>query len=132
MTCRRSRRPSEPILTNEPMYVGQPILAVAAVDETTAQDAIDKIKLDLEELPFTVDPLASLFPGGPDARLDGNVIDNRLTGPPQLKKAKWSAAAIRERARRPTAGRRARGRVVVRRRRRGLARKPRSCSTRRS
>jgi CO/xanthine dehydrogenase Mo-binding subunit len=86
--------PGEPILTNEPMFVGQPILAVAAVDEQTAQDAIDKIKLDLEELPFTVDPLASLFPGGPDARLDGNVVDNRLTGPPQLKKAKWSAAAF--------------------------------------
>jgi len=84
--------PGEPILTNEPMYVGQPILAVAAVDETTAQDAIDKIKLDLEELPFTVDPLQSLFPGGPDARTDGNVIDNRLIGPPQLKKAKWTAA----------------------------------------
>ncbi|HVY63622.1 MAG TPA: xanthine dehydrogenase family protein [Gammaproteobacteria bacterium] len=84
--------PSEQILTDEPMYVGAPILAVAAVDETTAQDAIDKIKLDLEELPFTVDPLQSLFPGGPDARTDGNVIDNRLTGPPQLKKAKWTAA----------------------------------------
>ena len=80
--------PGEPILTDEPMYVGQPILAVAAVDETTAQDAIDKIKLDLEELPFTVDPLQSLFPGGPDARTDGNVIDNRLTGPPKLKKAR--------------------------------------------
>ena len=84
--------PGEPILTDEPMYVGQPILAVAAIDETTAQDAIDKIKLDLEELPFTVDPLQSLFPGGPDARTDGNVIDNRLIGPPKLKKAKWTAS----------------------------------------
>jgi CO/xanthine dehydrogenase Mo-binding subunit len=83
--------PGDPILTNEPMFVGQPILAVAAESETLAQDAIDKIKVDLEELPFTVDPLASLFPGGADARLDGNVIDNRLTGPPQLKKAKWAA-----------------------------------------
>jgi CO/xanthine dehydrogenase Mo-binding subunit len=86
--------PGDPILTNEPMFVGQPILAVAAESETLAQDAIDKIKLELEELPFTVDPLASLFPGGPDARLDGNVVDNRLIGPPQLKKAKWSAAAF--------------------------------------
>ena len=84
-------QPGDQILTNEPMFVGQPILAVAAVDETTAQDAIDKIKIDFEELPFTVDPLVSLFPGGPDARLDGNVIDNRLTGPPQFKKAKWAA-----------------------------------------
>jgi xanthine dehydrogenase molybdenum-binding subunit len=83
--------PSDPILTNEPMFVGQPILAVAAVDEQTAQDAIDLIKIEYEELPFCVDPLVSLYPGGKDARMDGNVIDNRLTGPPQLKSAKWSA-----------------------------------------
>jgi CO/xanthine dehydrogenase Mo-binding subunit len=83
--------PGDPILPNEPLFVGQPILAVAAADETTAQDAIDKIVLDLEELPFTVDPLESLYPGGPNARSDGNVIDNRLTGPPTLKAAKWTA-----------------------------------------
>ena len=28
--------PNQPVLTNEPMYVGQPILALAAVDETIA------------------------------------------------------------------------------------------------
>ena len=49
------------------------------------------IKVDFEELPFTVDPLQSLFPGGPDARSDGNAVDNRLIGPPQLKKVKWTA-----------------------------------------
>ena len=66
--------PGNPILTNEPHYVGEPILAVAAVDETTAQDAIAKIKVDLEPLPFTVDPLESLRPGGPNARTDGNTV----------------------------------------------------------
>jgi xanthine dehydrogenase molybdenum-binding subunit len=84
--------PAEPILTNEPLFVGQPILAVAAVDETRAQDAIDAIEVELEPLPFTVDPLDSLYPGGPDARADGNVIDNRLQGPPSLKQLKWTAA----------------------------------------
>ena len=69
--------PQNPILTNEPCYVGEPILAVAAVDETTAQDAIDKIKVDLEPLPFTVDPLESLQPGGPNARSDGNAVITR-------------------------------------------------------
>src|SRR5262245_57411007 len=91
--------PAEPILTNEPMWIGQPVLAVAAETEQIASDAIDLIKVDFEELPFTVDPLQSLFPGGPDAREDGNVVDNRLIGPPQLKKAKWSAgdfAAVSE------------------------------------
>ncbi len=83
--------PAEPILTDEPMWVGQPILAVAADSEAIAEDAIDLIKVDFEELPFTVDPLQSLFPGGPDARTDGNVVDNRLIGPPRLQKAKWTA-----------------------------------------
>jgi xanthine dehydrogenase molybdenum-binding subunit len=60
-------------LTMEPLFQGDPILAVAAVDEVTAADAIEKIKLDLEPLPFVVDPLVSLRPGGPNARTDGNV-----------------------------------------------------------
>src|SRR5690606_7440515 len=84
--------PAEPILTNEPMFIGQPILAVAAESEQLAQDAIDRIRIDFEELPFTVDPLESLFPGGPDARSEGNVVDNRLIGPPQVKRVKWTAA----------------------------------------
>jgi CO/xanthine dehydrogenase Mo-binding subunit len=61
------------ILTNEPVYVGEPILAVAAVDEKTAEDAIAAITLQFERLPFTVDPLASLRPDGAYARVGGNV-----------------------------------------------------------
>ena len=60
--------PAFPILTNEPMYVGAPILAVAAVDEATAENAIERITYDLEPLPFTVDPLESLYPGGGQAK----------------------------------------------------------------
>ena len=66
--------PGNTILTNEPLYVGAPILALAAVDETTAQNAIAAINLDLEPLPFCVDPLESLRPGGPNARTDGNTV----------------------------------------------------------
>ena len=79
--------PRNPILTNEPHYVGEPILAVAAVDEATAQNAIEKIKVDLELLPFTVDPLESLRPGGPNARLEGNVMVPREG----LQEVKWTA-----------------------------------------
>ncbi|MFL2546406.1 MAG: xanthine dehydrogenase family protein molybdopterin-binding subunit [Candidatus Rariloculaceae bacterium] len=64
--------PKQALLTNEPLYVGDPVLAVAAVDETTAQEAIEAIEIEYEPLPFTVDPLESLYPGGPDARTDGN------------------------------------------------------------
>src|SRR6202451_2323529 len=35
-------------LTNEPVYHGEPILAVAAVDELTAAEAIEKIQIDFE------------------------------------------------------------------------------------
>ena len=79
--------PNNPILNNNPRFVGEPILAVAAESETIAQDAIDKIKIDLEPLPFTVDPLDSLYPGGPSARLDGNVANRRL----KLQTIKWTA-----------------------------------------
>src|SRR5919204_4681292 len=64
---------SERGLTNEPLYVGDPILAVAAVDELTAAEAVEKIQVDLEPLPFVTDPLDSLRPGGPNARTQGNV-----------------------------------------------------------
>ena len=59
---------AERALTNEPLYQGEPILAVAAVDELTAAEAIERIDLDLEPLPFVVDPVDSLKPGSPNAR----------------------------------------------------------------
>lgn len=79
--------PNNPILTNNPHYVGDPILAVAALDEQTAQDAIDKIAIDYEPLPFTLDPLESLYPGGTNAREEGN-IRNRRSGSETIK---WTA-----------------------------------------
>ncbi len=84
--------PGNPILTNEPHYVGEPILAVAAVDETTAQNAIAAIKLDIEPLPFCVDPLDSLRPDGPNARTDGNTAV-RGEG---VQEHKWTAADFAE------------------------------------
>lgn len=70
-------------LAMEPLFQGQSILAVAAIDELTAADAIEKIKIDLEPLPFVVDPLVSLRPGGPNARVDGNVWVRPAPPPPQ-------------------------------------------------
>jgi CO/xanthine dehydrogenase Mo-binding subunit len=72
-------RGAERALTNEPYYQGEPILALAAVDEATAAEAIERIVLDLEPLPFVVDPVESLRPGGANARLQGNVW---VTPPP--------------------------------------------------
>jgi CO/xanthine dehydrogenase Mo-binding subunit len=65
--------PEQPLLTNEPRYVGAAVLMLAAEDETVAQDAIEKIKIEWEPLPFHVDALQSLHPDKPNARTDGNV-----------------------------------------------------------
>ncbi|MEO8316311.1 MAG: molybdopterin cofactor-binding domain-containing protein, partial [Pseudomonadota bacterium] len=65
--------PEIPLLTDEPGYVGAPLLLLAAESETAAQDALDKVRVEYEPLPFHVDPLASLHPDRPDARTDGNV-----------------------------------------------------------
>ena len=79
--------PSETILTNEPAFVGHPILAIAAETEELAADALEKIKIVYEELPFTVDPLQSLYPGGPDARTTGNIANPGI----DTKRFKWTA-----------------------------------------
>jgi xanthine dehydrogenase molybdenum-binding subunit len=82
------------ILTYEPHFVGEPILAVAAIDETTAQNAIEAIRLDIEPLEFCTDPLESLRPGGPNARTGGNVSLPREG----LQEIKWTEADFAEAA----------------------------------
>jgi len=100
----------EVALTNEPVYQGQPVLAVAAVDEVTAADAIEKIIIEFEPLPFAVDPLVSLRPGGPNARTKGNywfIPPPSPTPPggggrgqnpprPEIKELKYTEAEIAE------------------------------------
>ena len=83
----KAHPPEEPMLTNEPLYAGEPILAVAAVDETTAAEAVERIKIDLQPLQFIIDPLETLRPGGPDPRSDGNVANREL----KLQTIKWTA-----------------------------------------
>ena len=80
----------------EPVYQGEPILAVAAVDELTAAEAIEKIKIEFEPLPFVVDPLVTLRPGGPNPRTDGNVwmpgssAARRLRRSRRSRNSKWT------------------------------------------
>ena len=76
----------EMILTNEPRYQGEPILAVAADSEELAADAIERIVVDLEPLPFVVDPIEALRPGSPNPRTEGNVwVGNHV------EEIKWTA-----------------------------------------
>src|SRR5271165_5566941 len=78
-------------LTMEPVYQGEPIVAVAAVDELTAAEAIEKIRIDYERLPFVVDPLDTLRPGGPNPRTDGNIWATPAGGSaPAVAELKWT------------------------------------------
>jgi xanthine dehydrogenase molybdenum-binding subunit len=78
-------------LTMEPVYEGEPILAVAAVDELTAAEAVERIRIDFEPLPFVVDPLDTLRPGGPNPRTDGNVWITPPGGQaPKVAELKWT------------------------------------------
>src|SRR5690606_35432490 len=87
--------PNTPMLTNTPVYIGKPILAVAAVDEKTAEDAISRIRVHNEPLPFVVDPLDSLVEGGPDAREEGNVYVRSREGS-GFRSVKWTEQQIEE------------------------------------
>src|SRR5438477_3891463 len=87
----------EKALSNEPVYQGEPVLAVAAVDELTAAEAIEKIDIEFEPLPFVVDPIKSLLPGGANARLEGNVwgrpkppAQGQPVAPPAIEELKWT------------------------------------------
>jgi len=97
----------EVALTKEPVYQGQPILAVAAIDEVTAAEAIERIEIVYEPLPFVVDPLVSLRPGGANARTKGNYwfipppIPPGTPPPkspprPEIREMKWTAAELTE------------------------------------
>src|SRR3954466_15295507 len=77
-------------LTNEPLYQGEPVLAVAAIDEHTAALAIEAIDIDWEPLPFVVDPIEALRPGSPNARQQGNVW-MRPAAPPAAPGARGPA-----------------------------------------
>jgi CO/xanthine dehydrogenase Mo-binding subunit len=98
----RANPKGERALTDEPVYAGEPVLAVAAVDEDTAAAAIEAIEVDFEPLPFVVDPLESLRPGGANPRLEGNVWGRRPAepgsppGPLDVQELKWTTEDFAE------------------------------------
>lgn len=77
--------PPEFALTKEPVYEGEPILAIAADSEEIASDAIEKIVVDFEPLPFVIDPMESLRPGSSNGREQGNVFVG-----PSMRTLKWT------------------------------------------
>ena len=56
-------------------YVGDPVVAVAAVDEETAEEAVRRIKVDYEDLP----PVMSIADGVQPARRRSSPTPNKET-----------------------------------------------------
>lgn len=53
------------LASDKARFCGDEIAAVAAVDEDIAEEALDLIKVEYEELPIVTDPLEAMEPGAP-------------------------------------------------------------------
>jgi 4-hydroxybenzoyl-CoA reductase alpha subunit len=51
-------------------FHGDEVAAVAAIDEDTAEEALELIEVEYEELPFVTDPLEAMQPGAPLVHYD--------------------------------------------------------------
>ena len=89
--AQRANTAPEVAIASEPLYQGEPIAAVAAVDELTAAEAVQLLKVEYEPLPWVVDAIASLRPGGANARAEGNVWKV-----PQVAELKFNAEQVAE------------------------------------
>ncbi len=53
------------VLNDKARFVGDPVAAVAAIDEGTAEQAIDLIEVEYEQLPAVFDAVEAMKPGAP-------------------------------------------------------------------
>ncbi|MGM0631800.1 MAG: xanthine dehydrogenase family protein molybdopterin-binding subunit [Pseudomonadota bacterium] len=95
--------PANPSLASDTIsYIGQPILAVAAETEQIAENAIEKIRIEFERLPFVTDPLDTLVEGGPNPYPQGNTLIRNAgeaaagttASGTDVGEIKWSADAV--------------------------------------
>ncbi|MBW2619633.1 MAG: molybdopterin-dependent oxidoreductase, partial [Deltaproteobacteria bacterium] len=73
------------LATDKVRYVGDEVAAVAAIDDDTAQAALDLIKVDYEPLPTVFDPEEAMKPGAPlihDRESNVGFEVERLVGDP--------------------------------------------------
>ncbi|HLB12598.1 MAG TPA: xanthine dehydrogenase family protein molybdopterin-binding subunit [Dehalococcoidia bacterium] len=54
-----------PLARDKVRYIGEPVAAVAAVDERTAAKALGLVQVEYQELPAVFDPRAAMQPGAP-------------------------------------------------------------------
>src|SRR5690606_32145152 len=52
-----------PLARGKVRYIGEPVAAVAAIDDATAAEALARIRLEVRELPACFEPAAARAPG---------------------------------------------------------------------
>jgi CO/xanthine dehydrogenase Mo-binding subunit len=57
--------PSYCLASEKVRYVGEPVAAIAAASRYIAEDALEKIRVEYEPVPATVDPEEAMKPGAP-------------------------------------------------------------------
>lgn len=62
-----------PLVTDKVRYIGDEVAAVAAIDEDIAEEALDLIDVEYEELPPVFDPEEAMKPGAPKIHDSGNI-----------------------------------------------------------
>ena len=68
-------REEEPLVTERVRYLGEAVAAVAAVDEDTAEEAAQLVRVEYEELPGVFDPEEAMKEGAPQLydHVEGNI-----------------------------------------------------------
>jgi xanthine dehydrogenase molybdenum-binding subunit len=76
------------IFNNPVRFVGEPVVAVAALNRHLAEDALQQVVVDYEVLPFVVDQEEALKPDAPKVWDEGNLcLNNRNEPVPLTQKA---------------------------------------------
>lgn len=65
------------VLEDTLRFVGDEVAVVAAVDKSIAEDALDLIEIEYEQLPAIYDPEAALKPGAPAVHPGGNLVGGK-------------------------------------------------------
>lgn len=72
-----------PLAVDRVRYVGEPVVAIAAIERACAEDALELVRVDYEPLPAVLSPEAAMAPGAPliHPELGDNLMfETRLAG----------------------------------------------------
>jgi CO/xanthine dehydrogenase Mo-binding subunit len=89
-------RRQEPLARGEVVFAGQPVALVVAESEAAAEDGVEAVLVEYEELPAVVDPELAIAPDAPPARVDlvadGDGTSPNVTGVHRLERGDVDAA----------------------------------------